>query len=60
MLCCAIADMEYGNASRAEELEMADRRHKETIQSLKKLHMDELMAVKQRAKVSLVYSVRCE
>mgnify|MGYP005996197927 CR=1 FL=1 len=55
MLCCATADMEYGNASRAEELEMADRRHKETIQSLKKLHMDELMAVKQRAKVSLVF-----
>ena len=43
--------MDAGNASRAEELEMADRRHKETVQSLKKIHLDELAAIKQRSKV---------
>ena len=46
-----VADMDAGNASRAEELAMVERRHKETVQSLKAIHMDEINAIKQRSKV---------
>lgn len=48
--------MECGNASRAQELEMVERRHKEALLALKSMHMDELQAVKQRAKVRKIFS----
>ena len=47
------ADMDAGNASRSEEIAMAERRHRDAVVSLKTMHLDELVAVKQRAKVPL-------
>lgn len=44
------ADIEAGNASRADEIAMLERRHNDAITALKKIHLDEIAAVKQRAK----------
>jgi hypothetical protein len=44
------ADLDLGNIAKVEEIALLEKRHRDTIEALKKIHLDELNAIKQRAK----------